>query len=74
MGTRGAVNDTAEASGSVAPVGHDAAYQGTLPELVLARIARVSRDGVAVVRAHRIEWVNQALAHLLGANPATLLG
>jgi diguanylate cyclase (GGDEF)-like protein/PAS domain S-box-containing protein len=45
-----------------------------LPELVLARIARVSRDGVAVVRADRIEWVNQSLAHLLGADPATLLG
>jgi diguanylate cyclase (GGDEF)-like protein/PAS domain S-box-containing protein len=74
MGTNGANGNGVGTLGRAAPVGHDPGYQGTLPELVLARIARISRDGVAVARAQRIEWVNESLAELLGVPPAALLG
>ncbi|MCU1484866.1 MAG: hypothetical protein JWN67_1612 [Actinomycetia bacterium] len=74
MGTNGSIDTGAATVGRPAPVGHHPAYQGSLPELVLARIARISRDGVAVARANRIEWVNESLAGLLGAPPASLLG
>lgn len=46
----------------------------TVPELVLARIARVSRDGVLVARAGRIEWANPALAELFARDPGSLVG
>jgi diguanylate cyclase (GGDEF)-like protein/PAS domain S-box-containing protein len=74
MGTNGAIGSSVGTVGRHAPVGHDPGYQGNLPELVLARIARISRDGVAVARGHRIEWVNESLAALLGVAPASLLG
>jgi diguanylate cyclase (GGDEF)-like protein/PAS domain S-box-containing protein len=74
MGTNGAIGRGVGTVGRAAPVGHSPGYQGNLPELVLARIARISRDGVAVARAQRIEWVNESLADLLGLPPAVLLG
>ncbi|MCU1372981.1 MAG: Diguanylate cyclase/phosphodiesterase with sensor(S) [Actinomycetia bacterium] len=55
-------------------MGHDPGYQGSLPEIVIARIARVSRDGIAVLRSERIEWVNQSLATLLQLEPSTFVG
>jgi diguanylate cyclase (GGDEF)-like protein/PAS domain S-box-containing protein len=36
--------------------------------LVLARVPQVSRHGVAIVRAGRIEWVNPALESMLGSD------
>src|SRR5690349_13711639 len=43
-------------------------------ELVLARVPRVSRDGVAIARRGCIEWANAALGALLGVDPDALVG
>ena len=48
--------------------------ESSIHELELARVPRVSRDGVAIVRAQRIEWANRALGGLFGRDPDDLIG
>ena len=45
-----------------------------VPERVLARVPRASRDGLAVARRGCVEWANDALGALLGVEPALLEG
>src|SRR5947209_13568123 len=48
--------------------------EGSAPAILLARVAQVSRDGIAIARAGHIEWANEALAGMLGRPRPALVG
>jgi PAS domain S-box-containing protein len=44
------------------------------PQALLARVAQVTDDGLAIVRSEQIEWTNDALSTIFGRAPEELIG